>query len=280
MIGPGKTALTISGGGLVRIFSNPDRSQPGPDGMTLTQGWNGVEGGGAIRNGGSLVMTNVILTDNLAGGGNGGGLLNDVGADVQITNTDFLNNDGFHDGAIANSGSITINSSVFSGNRGRVGGAIENYPGSTMTISGSAFTDNVAKISSGGAIANAGELVIVNSTFYQNGSPTGADIVSGNTLYVTNSTFFGAISPSFNSIAGGGAGSTITLRNNILAAELGIDNCAPQPGGIFDVDASNLSTDATCTGATLITPDQLKLTPLLEIGRRAWDGPVVRQRGD
>ena len=264
MIGPGRTALTISGDGLVRIFTIQTGASLTLTGLTLSQGWNGVEGGGAIRNGGSLVLTNMSLTDNLAGGGNGGGLLNDASGDVQITNAAFLDNRGFHDGAIANSGSITIRSSLFSGNRGRVGGAIENYSGSTMTIIGSALTKNVAQISSGGAIVNAGDLVIANSTFYQNGSPVGADIVSGNALYVTNSTFFGAISPSFNSIAGGGAGSTIVLRNNILAAETGIANCDIQPGGVY-VSDSNLSTDDTCTGATLVTLDQLKLAPLAEI---------------
>jgi hypothetical protein len=264
LIGPGKSALTINGGGLVRIFTIQTGADLALNGMTLSQGWNGVEGGGAIRNAGHLEMTNLTISDNLAGGGNGGGLLNDAGGVGQIDQVDFLNNDGFHDGAIANSGSITIRNSVFSGNRGRVAGAIENTLGSTLTITGSAFTDNIAKISSGGAIANGGVLVIANSTFYQNGSPVGADIVSGNTLYVTNSTFYGAISPSFNSIAGGGAGSTIVLRNNILAAETGIDNCAPQSGGVFSVDASNLSTDSSCPGATTITLAQLNLGPLLD----------------
>jgi hypothetical protein len=266
LIGPGKTALTISGGGLVRIFSIQSGADLTLSGITLSQGWNGVEGGGSIRNGGSLAMSNVALTDNLAGGGDGGGLLNDASGAVQIANVEFRNNTGFHDGAIANHGSITIRSSVFSGSRGRTGGAIENHPGSNMTITGSAFIDNIAKISSGGAIANAGVLVIANSTFYQNGSPVGADIVSGGTLHVTNSTFFGAILPSYNSIAGGGPGSTITLRNNILAAESGIANCAPQPGGVFSVDASNLSTDATCSGATPVTSDQLKLASLTGFG--------------
>lgn len=264
IIGPGKTALTISGGGLVRIFTVLTGASLDLTGISLTQGWNGVEGGGAIRNAGSLSITNVALTDNLAGGGNGGGLLNDPGGDVKITSSVFLDNRGFHDGAIANSGSITIRGSTFSGNRARVGGAIQNYLSSSMIITGSAFTDNVAHISSGGAIANGGELVIANSTFYQNGSPVGADIVSGNVLYVTNSTFFGAISPSFNSIAGGGAGSTIVLYNNILAAETGIANCDIQSGGVY-VSDSNLSTDDTCTGVPLVTLDQLKLAPLAEI---------------
>jgi CSLREA domain-containing protein len=266
VIGPGKPALTISGSGLERIFTVQAAGALTLSGMTLSQGWNGIEGGGAIRNGGSLVLTNVIVSDNLAGGGDGGGLLNDNGGDVQISNSSFLNNVGFHDGAIANSGSITIHGSVFSGNRGRVAGAIENHSGSSMTIVGSAFTDNEAKISSGGAIANGGILVIANSTFFQNGSPTGADIVSGNTLYITNSTFFGAILPSFNSIATGGTGSVAVVRNSILAAADGVANCFPQMGGVFDVDATNLSTDASCGVATQVTPDQIKLGPLVDLG--------------
>jgi len=265
IIGPGKTALTISGGGLVRIFTIPGGGNLSLSGMTLSHGWNGVEGGGAIRNGGDLAMTNVMLSDNLAGGGDGGGLLNDSGGDVQIISTYFLNNDGFHDGAIANSGSITISASVFSNNHARQGGAIENYFGSTMTITGSAFTGNIAPISSGGAIANGGVLVIANSTFYQNGSPFGADIASGNTLHVTNSTFFGAISPSYNSIAGGGPGSTVVLRNNIFAAEDGIVNCSAQAGGVFDVDSSNLASDDTCDSATQVTPDDINLGALVDV---------------
>ncbi len=266
IIGPGKTALTINGGGLQRIFTVQSGAGLTLSGMTLSQGWDGAAGGGAIRNSGSLAMSNLTLSDNLAGGGDGGGILNEMGGDVQISSTEFLNNDSFHDGAIANHGSVTISGSVFSGNHGRVAGAIENFFGSSMTITGSAFSDNIAPISSGGAIANAGDLVIANSTFYQNGSPVGADIVSGSTLYITNSTFYGAISPSFNSIAGGGAGSVIVVRNSILAAEAGIDNCAPQPGGTFDVDASNLSTDATCDSAVQVTPADLNLGGLLDLG--------------
>ncbi|HMN59295.1 MAG TPA: hypothetical protein PJ988_02960, partial [Anaerolinea sp.] len=78
--GPGKDSLTISGGGLVRIFNIHSGADVTLTGITLSQGWNGVEGGGAIRNAGTLVMSNVTLVDNLAGGGNGGALLNDAGA--------------------------------------------------------------------------------------------------------------------------------------------------------------------------------------------------------
>ena len=265
--GPGKDSLTISGGGLVRIFNIHSGADVTLTGITLSQGWNGVEGGGAIRNAGTLVMSNVTLVDNLAGGGNGGAFLNDVGAVGVIKGAaGFFNNTGFHDGAISNSGTLAISGTVFSGNRARVGGAIENYTGASATITRSAFVDNVAQISSGGAIANAGDLVIANSTFAQNGSPVGADIITGGTLHVTNSTFYGAITPSMNSLAGGGAGSTVVIRNSILAALDGVDNCTSQPGGLFDVDSSNLALDATCDSATQVTPEQLNLGPLVVYG--------------
>ncbi len=228
-------------------------------GIAIRNGYDTIQGGGILVDHGSLTLEDTIIANSLAGGGNGGGLDN-IGGVVDISDTTFDSNNAFHDGGITNSGSITIDNSLFISNTARTGGAIDNS--GTLIITNSTFSGNVAGVISGGAIQNSGTLVVVNSSFNQNGSSNGADIANGGTLNVTNSTFYGAILPSGSSIANGGAGAVATLRNTILAASAGVNNCSNQPGGVLNADAFNQATDATCSGATIKTLPQLKLAPM------------------
>ncbi|MFZ0889493.1 MAG: PQQ-binding-like beta-propeller repeat protein [Candidatus Binataceae bacterium] len=102
-------------------------------------------------------------------------------------------------GGIANSGTLTVTNSTFSGNRtlGGGGGGIGN--GGTLTVTNSTFSGNIGMQNldngdgNGGGIANGGTLTVTNSTFSGNRAFGGGGIRNyGNgTLTVTNSSFSG-----------------------------------------------------------------------------------------
>jgi predicted outer membrane repeat protein len=144
---------------------------------------------------------------------------------------------GHYNGAIANSGTLTIANSTFSGNGVLLprkvyyydfsrGGAISNDSFGTLTISNSTFSGNTGP--GAGAIANSGNLTITNSTFSDNsissllrGGQGGAISSTGSgNLTITNSTFSGN-SAGTKSGRGGAISSTgsgnLTITNSTFS---------------------------------------------------------------
>ncbi len=176
----------------------------GPDASSSFPGGSGGSGGkgGAILNGGTLTISNSVLTGNDAGVGGGGGF------STFIPGANGAAGDG---GAIANSGTLTISDSTLSGNHAAAGGLA---PFSfTSPLSGSTG-------GSGGAIFNSGTLAVTRSTLSGNtagnggngssgstpgggggaGGNGGAIFISGGAVRLTNSTLSG------NAGGNGGAG--------------------------------------------------------------------------
>jgi HYR domain len=86
---------------------------------------------------------------------NGGGLLNETGSTVSISNSTFANN---------------------SANSFGIGGGLYNH-GGTVSISNSTFANNVAPTGGfGGGLQNDGTMSISNSTFANNSAPTGGGL--------------------------------------------------------------------------------------------------------
>jgi hypothetical protein len=102
---------------------------------------SGSDGGGAISNSGTLTVTQSTITDNIA---NGPGGITNMGGTVTITNSTIAHNGGAHEaGGLANyAGTIVITATTFANNGADGGGAILNT--GTLTVTDSAFTDNVA----------------------------------------------------------------------------------------------------------------------------------------
>lgn len=148
----------------------------------------------------------------------------------------------FNDG-----GTLYIDSSTFVGNQATAGGAIRNQNGGVANIANSTFFDNTASPGGGGAIAN-------------NFSPDGVT-----TLFVVNSTFSNNTSPFGAHILESG-GTNATLKNNILVSANTGTNCS----GTFTADASNLSDDNSCGGATQKTLAEIGLATSLAYN----DGPT------
>ena len=150
----------------------------------------GGAGGGILNSGGTLVITNSVVTDNLAGVpdpfalGYGGGILND--GTLTITNSTISNNQADQSGGgIENGGTLTINSSTISGN-----GAIGGHDGQpwgqgggisgNVTFSNSTLSGNYASLSGGGLN---GTGTISNSTLSDN---DGGGISVSGTLEIGN----------------------------------------------------------------------------------------------
>ncbi len=189
-------------------------------------------------------------------------------------------NGGNNGGGISNfKGNLTITNSIFTENRGRIGGGILNYyEDSTLTIANSTFVENItstAEGANGGAIYNQGSLSITNSTLSSNYANTwgggiynsgfltminstlsanvadanGGGIYNSGTVSITNSTISGN-----RGYSGGGiysrTGATLNFTNTIIANSIldgpGFD-CASF--GTIGTNISNLVEDGSCVAA-------------------------------
>ena len=115
--------------------------------------------GGAVYSWEELSISDSTFSDNEAGA-----IVNE--GELSITNSAFSDNSAELGGAIINAeyGTLSIVNSAFSGNSANsVGGAIVNGQDGTLSIVNGTFSDNSADVGASGAIANAGELSMVNS---------------------------------------------------------------------------------------------------------------------
>jgi hypothetical protein len=183
--GPGDGQLTISGGGVSRVFKVNYNENVTLSGLTISDGnvgyaVNGPYGlvysqGGGILNGGALTLSGDTLSGNSAS--YGGGIFN-VGA-LTVNNGCLLSgNTAYVDGGgiYNNSHSAAVTDSTLSGNSAAVyGGGIYNGPGgATLTISGGTLSGNYVGADGGdypiggGGVYNAGRLTALNSIFSGN----------------------------------------------------------------------------------------------------------------
>jgi hypothetical protein len=238
--GPGAGVLTVSGGGSSRIFDIASGADVTLSGLTIANGL-AVQGGG-IDNFGTLTVNHCTLLNNEAVGGsgtsttpnaaNGGGIANEAGASLSLTQSLLTNNlaaaspgnDSFG-GALLNLGSATVSSCTFTGNQatgggsssffdGSIGGAIESFGfppsqlyGATLQISNSTFSGNTVNAASGATFATGGAI----------------DLEFGVVATISNSSFTG-------NVASGGVG------------------CFPQGGGINTEGCILTLTNSTLTG--------------------------------
>jgi hypothetical protein len=141
------------------------------DGFPIVQGGSETLGGGILNNGGALTLDDVSMLNNRAdagaGGGvnaGGGGIANIFGATLTVRNCTFRSNQvqagsgDCYGGAILNDAdsSLGVTNSTFTANQatqglwqGSFGGAIASQGGSTASISGSLFQDNLARGAAG-----------------------------------------------------------------------------------------------------------------------------------
>jgi parallel beta-helix repeat protein len=256
--GPGESVITVSGNHLSRVFDIPVTFTEAISGLTIADGNVTDAYGGGISNGGTLIVTDSILSDNAASGtsGAGGGIFNSgtltvtdttlsanaaggplgVGGGIAnigtLTVTDSTlsaNSSTGEGGGIYNNGMLIVTASTLSGNSSTgattgAGGGIANYR--TLTVTASTFTSNSAA-AVGGGIMNRNMLTVTASTFSGNfitGTFGGGGIFSDNMLTVTDSTFRG-------DSAANGAGIYILSGRLTVMHSTFSTNCAANNGG-------------------------------------------------
>ena len=217
--------VTVSGGGLSRVFQVDGLVTASISGLTITGGNSGSSGGG-LANFGTTTLTNCTISGNSAAtysySGDGGGVYND--GTLTMTNCTVSGNStngiggGVSSGSFANSGpTLTMTNCTVSANScASAGGGLCGR--GTMTVSNCTFTGNHCTYSGGGAIEDLGHTLTVtnssfigNTEFYGYGGAIDTEDPTG-TLSVTGSTFLNNQAPNGN----GGAlslGSITTLTN-------------------------------------------------------------------
>ncbi len=243
--GLGRDSLSIDANGQSRVFNIAQEAEVELDGLRITGGTDtSSEGGGAIRNAGTLTVTDSrisgrtteefadggaihnagtlhlvgsSLSDSTAMVGNGGGLFNSGSASISETTFQWNYSSRGDGGAISNEGQLTVEGSLFENNYGYSGGAIHNS--GSLTITGTAFKRNIA-YERGGAIDSSGTLKLQSSSLRFNNAQyegDGGGIFSAGTTTVINSTI------SANRTEGGDgggvavAGGSTVIRNSTIS---------------------------------------------------------------
>ena len=234
---------------------------------TLTGGWGGA-GGALVNEGGTVTLTDVTCSNNVADD-RGGGICNREGGTLTMTG-----------------GVITDNSSNDnSGAKG--GGGFFNEVNATATLTGVTITGNVAKLCGGGGICNFGTLTVDGCTIQDNSANTsGGGIWQEGTLNMK-----GANTITGNTDAGGKAnnvylknGKVITVTGSLAGSSIGI---TMETAGTFTngYNTHNSSIDPTTiftpdlSGVMAVSPDdnnEAQLTNALPEGtvyyiERSWD---------
>jgi hypothetical protein len=187
-------------------------------------------------------------------------------------------------GGIANSGTLTITASTFSGNSAsESGGGIINA--ATLIITGCTFSANTAvdESGNGGGIENDGTLTITASTFSGNSARNGAGSIYNEgtraLLTVTASTFSGNSVPAgfgggINNAAGTVSVTGSTFSGNSAADGGGISNLF----GALTITASTFSGNSASNGGGIynyqpfLPPGTIKIRNTLLAGNSAPPG--------
>jgi len=250
------------------------------DRLTLTNGVNvtssgGDSGAGVFNNGG---VVNIVRSTFAANHSEGAGAIHNNGGVVNIAESRFTGNSGVHvagvllvAGGIARIRNSTFDHTDTDGNTIRVGGFQVGTEG-TLIVENSSFTENRAGFGGGAAgIANdGGVVVVINTTFTGNTARGGATAIAnfGNLLLV-NSTLAqnGArVGNSFGPALSAGASATTLVQNTIIA-----ENTSLQPTGAIPLDCAgpvsslgnNLIGDVTGCGI-ILQPSDVTGDPGLE----------------
>ncbi len=234
--------IKLTSGGLAISAENLTIDGPGENRLTVSgnNAWQVFD----IGAGATVKIDNLTIADGLTVGGNGGGILNEAGATLNLDQVVLANNCAYADssgnngngGGIENAGSLTIVDSTFTKNlasggeftnpdSGCGGGAIDTgTAGSSLTVISSTFTNNQAAGLStgagegnGGAINNNGSTATVTDCTFDGNTASGRTANGGaiatgesgaaSPTAISNSTFSG------NQAVGGNGASDATVEN-------------------------------------------------------------------
>ena len=183
--------LTVSGGGLSRVFQVDEGVTASITGLTITGGRTAGNGGG-VSNSGTLTMTGCSVSGNTAvygaGTADGGGIYNN--GILSLTGSTITANSasGYYfasyGGGLFNSGTLTVTGSTITANFARYpgGGGIQN-DGGAATLTDTIVTENT---SSSGPNDIAGTVAGTHNLIGTGGSGGLVDGVDGNLVGVSD----------------------------------------------------------------------------------------------
>ena len=215
--GSGAPGIQISGNNAFRVLEITANPSFQPSTVTLrnlaitngrvTAGDESGAGGG-IKTASSTILTveNCQINNNFASYG-GGGIFAGFRGQTTVINSSFDGNDGS------------------AGNQERGGGAIATKSAGTLTVQGSTFTNNKG-INGGGINSLLGTLTVENSRFINNDTTSGDGFStkgSGGAIYTDGANASGPSSTP------GPVGGTITIRNSVFDGNKG----RGEGGGLF-----------------------------------------------
>jgi predicted outer membrane repeat protein len=280
--------LTISGGGLDRVFIINPGTTVAIKYLNMTDGY-GWQLAGGILNNGSLtldhvsVINNVMATDAGDFWQGGGGIYNGEYATLNLIDSTVADNQaGWSGGGIYAFFNTTTNiiRSTISGNVSNdVGGAIRSL--GNMTITNSTISGNTATGWHGGAIfMTDGDITINNSTIANNIAPDWASsaifIASYSsfvpTLTLSNTIITGNQWYACEKFASGITGNVVSLGHNLVQD----DSCSPMESDLIWVDP--LLGPLADNGGPTMTHGLLSGSPAIDAGDDALC-PDVDQRG-
>jgi CSLREA domain-containing protein len=216
--------------------------------------------GGGLSNAGTLTITNSTISGNFADNNASGGGIHNTGTLTVANSTisgNTANNSTPGGGGIMNEGPATITNSTISGNTvinssGGKGAGIYNVSGS-LTLTNCTVSGNNGDTGFGGGIENDGTLTVVNSTISGNAATLGAGVYNSGggsaTATLTNTT----IAANSAKSAGGGiqsVGSTVTIKNTIIATNTATAGTGPDISGAVTSNGFNFVGNNANTGFT------------------------------
>lgn len=285
-----------AGSGADTIVFDPSLPSPAAFTLTLTGANEDASASGDLDLSGTLIIqggdASRIILD-----GNGADRVFDIrpGATVTISGVTIQNGNpgsGAGGGGIIVSGGVprtklTLLNSVVTNNTAVIGGGVYNSGnGATAIIQDVQITANAAQ-TSGGGIANSGDLTLLNSAVVQNQAKSGGGVEHfGFSMKITNSTISGNrasdnggglfnrgdalllnVTFSGNTASGAGTGGNIfqdtaslAIKNSIVANSDADGNCAINEGFLIS-QGNNLDSGSTC--GFNANGDRINTDPLL-----------------
>jgi hypothetical protein len=242
--GAGADMLAVDGNGASRVFFITLGETVTISGFTIRNGHAGNAGGGIDNEDGSTVtVTNCTLSGNIAGLGSG----------------------------IFNGGTLTVANSTFSNNMASEGAGTYNDGSGTLTITNSTVSGNMASVT-GGASFNLGTMHIANSTLSDNSAALGA-IHSEGTLEIGNTVLN----------TGAAAGRIFDNSGTIISH--GYNLCSDDGGGFLTGPGDQINTDPLLgplqdNGGPTFTHELLSGSPAVNTGDPNFTPPpFFDQRG-
>jgi fibronectin-binding autotransporter adhesin len=207
--------VTISGGGLSRVFQVDNGVTASFSGLTITGGNTAGNGGGLYNDGGTVTLTGCTVSGNastLINGRSGGGGIATASGTTTLTECTVSGNSAarYGGGLLLNGGTMMLTDCTVSGNSSALyGGGLCALAGTT-TLTSCTVSGNSVRIYfflTGGGVANFGTATLTDT------------IVAGNTSGSSPSEIYGTVGGTYDLIGTGDSGG---LANGVDGSLVGV----------------------------------------------------------